>query len=194
MAIDRAIPKGIYLSFIFSLIFPYSISADSVEVHFSVNQIQLVDFLKSSLPVNAEWSFSAIEIDTGKKLIDSGSAKDTPLIPGSIVKLLVTAAILDLNTKENIELDTGVAFDGSISEGRLQGNLYLKGSGNVFLSEKDLRNTVEEIISRGIREIAGDVIADDSLFDTGGWKGRYEGPAYSTPDVSCPTVRKAPAT
>lgn len=182
--ISRASPSVIYLTFLlFILILPTDISADSVEVHFSVNKILLEDTLMSSLPLNAKWSFSAIDLSTGEKLIDTGNARDNPLIPGSIVKLFVTAAIMDMNTKEKIELDTKVAFDGRISEGGLQGDLYIKGSGNAFLSEGDIRKVVEEVLSKGVKEIRGDIIVDDSFFDTNGWVNRYYGPAYSTPSA-----------
>jgi D-alanyl-D-alanine carboxypeptidase/D-alanyl-D-alanine-endopeptidase (penicillin-binding protein 4) len=182
-AAARASPKEIYLLFLLFLILPSNISADSVDVHFSVNQILLEDSLKSSLPANAEWSFSALDLERGERLIDTGNARDIPLIPGSIVKLFITAAILDLDTKEKIGLDTTVAFDGRISKGVLQSNLYLKGSGNAFLSARDMRKAVEEIFSKGIREITGDIIADDSFFDINGRGSRYYGPAYSTPSA-----------
>ena len=148
-----------------------------------MSSILLKDSVESSLPVNAKWSFSAIDIETGKDLIDAGNARDISLMPGSLVKLFVTAAILDIGAKEKIGLDTIIAHDGKISKEELQGNLYLKGSGNAFLSEIELKKAVEEILSKDISKISGDIIVDDTFFDTRGWESRYSGPAYSTPSA-----------
>ncbi|MBI4689027.1 MAG: D-alanyl-D-alanine carboxypeptidase, partial [Nitrospirae bacterium] len=157
------------------------VSAGPVETNFSVKSLQLIDSVKSSLPLNAKWSFSAIDVETGKKILDEGNTEGIPLIPGSIVKLFVTAAILDVISNEKIETDTLIAHDGDILKGRLEGNLYIKGSGNAFLSEADLAKAIGEIRSRGVKVIEGDIIADDSLFDTRGWRSKYHGPAYASP-------------
>ncbi len=154
-----------------------------VETHLSVSSILLKDSVESSLPVNAKWSFSAIDIETDKYLIDAGNARDISLIPGSIVKLFVTAAILDMDAKEKTGLDTIIAHNSKISKGELQGNLYLKGTGNAFLSEIELKEAVEEILSKDVSKISGDIIVDDTFFDTRGWESKYPGPAYSAPSA-----------
>jgi D-alanyl-D-alanine carboxypeptidase/D-alanyl-D-alanine-endopeptidase (penicillin-binding protein 4) len=97
------------------------------------------------------------------------------------MKLFIMAAVLDMDSKEKIQMNTIVACDGLISEGKLRGSLYLKGSGNAFLSERDMESAAEEIFSRGIKEITGNIIADDSLFDIKGWNSYYQGPAYASP-------------
>ena len=153
----------------------------SVETDLSVHSILFEDFLQSPLPSNARWSFSAVDINTGKQIMNAGNSVDVPLIPGSLEKLLIIATAMDLNSKEKISMDTIIAHDGTISNGKLRGNLYIKGSGNAFLSEKDLEMAVEEIRSKGIKEIAGDMVDDDSLFETTGWKHDYQGPAYALP-------------
>lgn len=160
---------------------PFNLPADSVKVDFSVNQILMEDSVKSALPINAKWSFCAVDIDTNSKLINIGNAKDSPLIPASLVKLFITAAILDMNEKEKIELNTTVAHDGAISGERLYGNIYLKGSGNAFLSEAEIEEAAEKIFSKGVKEISGDMVADDFLFDVKEWKPKYQGPAYTSP-------------
>lgn len=181
---NRALPREILFALLLTiLVLPSNISAGSVETHLSVSSILLKDSVESSLPVNAKWSFSAIDIETGKDLIDAGNARNISLMPGSLVKLFVTAAILDIGAKEKIGLDTIIAHDGKISKEELRGNLYLKGSGNAFLSEIELKKAVEEILSKGVSKISGDIIVDDTLFDTRGWESRYPGPAYSTPSA-----------
>ncbi|MDH4233437.1 MAG: D-alanyl-D-alanine carboxypeptidase, partial [Nitrospirota bacterium] len=94
-------------------------------------------------PSNAKWSFSAVDLDTGKNLVDAGNSQNTPLVPGSLIKLFLTAAILDLDAKVALAPVTVFSHDGIISKGKLIGNLYVKGAGNAFLSETDLRRTAQ---------------------------------------------------
>ncbi len=169
------------LFFVAFLNLPSHSSADSIETHFSVNPTLLEDSMKSALPANAEWSFTAVDLKTGKEIVHTGNARGVPLIPGSLTKLFITAAALDMDSKEKISMDTLIAADGTISDGKLRGNLCLKGSGNAFLSERDMEVAIEEIRSKGIKEIAGDIIADDSLFGTERHKDNYQGSAYASP-------------
>lgn len=137
--------------------------------------------MQTALPANAKWSFSAVDIEKHKKLFNEGNAKDDSLTPGSIVKLFVTAAILDFNEKEKISLDTAISHNGNIHDKKLIGNLYLKGSGNAFLSAEDLNKAVYALLSKGITSIAGDIIIDNSLFAAEDFRKDFYGPAYSMP-------------
>ena len=177
----QAFSSQVYFLFLCLLIAPVNISAGSAETPFSITSSRTDDYALYSLPDNAKWSFSTLDLQAGKQVITTGNAIGVPLVPGSLTKLLITAAALDMNVKEKISMDTIIAADGPISDGKLKGNLYLQGSGNAFLSERDMEEAVEEIASRGIREITGSIIADDSLFDIRGWKNTYNGPAYASP-------------
>lgn len=146
--------------------------------------MKLADSLRVSLPSNARWSFSAVDLSTGEKLINEGNAADLPMVPGSIIKLLVTAAMLDADREEKISFDTTLSFDGRISENRLEGNLYLKGGGNALLSGKDIVDAVRSLkLPKEITEITGDVVVDDSFFETTGWEQKGSGPAYAPPSA-----------
>lgn len=178
---QRALAILTCLIFYSLLIIPVSaISAASVETSFSVKSIILKDSIQTTLPANAKWSFSAVDIETHKKLLDEGNSKEVHLTPGSIVKLFVTAAIIDLNEKETISFDTFFSHDGNIINKELLGNIYIKGSGNALLSKDDLVRAIETIIAKGITEIGGDIVTDDSLFDPEAWRPKHYGPAYST--------------
>jgi D-alanyl-D-alanine carboxypeptidase/D-alanyl-D-alanine-endopeptidase (penicillin-binding protein 4) len=157
------------------------LSASSIEANISVKSIILKDSIQTTLPANAKWSFSAIDNDNHKKIADEGNSKDIPLTPGSVVKLFVTAAVLDLNEKERISLDTILSYAGNIRGKKLIGNLYLKGSGNAFLSTDDLDKMVHALLSKGITNISGDIVIDNSLFDINEGQSGFHGPAYSTP-------------
>jgi len=155
-------------------------SVVSVEPLLSVSTVNLRDSIESSLPTNSHWSFSAVTLDRDKQRIDIGNAKHSSLIPASLIKLLTTAAILDLDANDKISLDTAIYTDGERIEGEIYGNLYINGAGNAFLSEKDFRAAAEEIRSKGITAIRGDIVADTSLFSIIKNLG-LSGPAYSSP-------------
>ncbi|MDO9287350.1 MAG: D-alanyl-D-alanine carboxypeptidase, partial [Thermodesulfovibrionales bacterium] len=165
------------------VIAPSVISAASVETSLSVKSLVIKDSIQTTVPANAKWSFAAVDVDTHRKLSDEGNSKDLPLTPGSLVKLFITAAILDMNSREQVSLDTFFSHDGNISDKELKGSIYIKGSGNAFLSKGDISTAVDAIISRDITQIAGDIIIDDTLFDLKEWKPRHYGPAYSTPSA-----------
>ena len=99
------------------------------------------------------------------------------------MKLFITAALMDRKSRSPVDLATDVSIAGSISGGKLQGDVVIKGRGNPLLSTKDLVAAVERIKSSGINEIAGDVIVDDSLFEVKNWNSRYAGPAYGVPSA-----------
>jgi len=57
----------------------------------------------------------------------------------------------------------------------LPGNLYLKGFGSPVLGEQDLWQLVDDLKDRGIREVRGAVVIDESYFD-----GQRLAPLYDT--------------
>ncbi len=162
---------------------PPAISAASVETNLSVKSLIIKDSIQTTVPANAKWSFAAVDVDTHRKLSAEGNSEDIPLTPGSLVKLLVTAAILDMNSREQVLLDTFFSHDGRVSDKELFGSIYIKGSGNAFLSKEDISKAVEAIVSRDITEISGDIIIDDTFFDLKEWNPKHYGPAYSTPSA-----------
>lgn len=156
---------------------------EGVDTHFSVKEIILRDFLSTRIPTKAAWSLYAVDMNSGKPLADIGPSRDTSLIPGSLVKLFVMAAILELDRKEKIKLDTIVATDGELRNGRMKGNLYLKGYGNSFLSEDDLARAASELSLRGVHSVEGDLIVDDSYFRVDSRSTPFQGPAYAYPSA-----------
>ena len=105
------------------------------------------------------------------------------LIPGSLLKLVYHCSASEQNSRSAVDFSTVISIYSSISSGKLHGDVIIKGSGNSLLSTKDLLAAVGKIKSLGIKEVAGDVIVDDSLFDVKGWNGKYAGPAYGVPSA-----------
>lgn len=77
---------------------------------------------------------------------------------------MVSAAALDTLGKD-FTFYTGVYTVAEQLESVLDGDLYLKGTGDPTILPRDYRRLAEEIANLGITTIRGDVIADDTYFD-----------------------------
>jgi D-alanyl-D-alanine carboxypeptidase/D-alanyl-D-alanine-endopeptidase (penicillin-binding protein 4) len=85
-------------------------------------------------------------------------------IPASISKLLTTAAVVS-ELQPDFRFKTQIFIDGSITDGVLKGNIYLKGGGDpAFVSEK-MWMLVDDFKREQIKKITGKIIVDDTYFD-----------------------------
>ncbi|MBI1921554.1 MAG: D-alanyl-D-alanine carboxypeptidase/D-alanyl-D-alanine-endopeptidase [Geobacter sp.] len=119
-------------------------------------------------------------MQTGKELASAGTAIKEPLVPASLVKLFTAGAVLDHRDRRGtLDLMTTILHDGEIKNGTLHGNIYLRGRGNAFLSESDLKEAARKIVGMGIRKITGSVVADDAFFDTKGLERTRKGAGHA---------------
>lgn len=89
---------------------------------------------------------------------------DTPRNPASTMKLLTTwAALKTLGPAWRWNTEAWVR--GEVVDDVLQGDLILKGYGDPFLVYETFWQFINEIRLKGIREISGDIIIDNSFFD-----------------------------
>ena len=86
-----------------------------------------------------------------------------PLNPASTMKLLTSYAGLAL-LGPGYRWKTEVYTDGSLHNGVLDGNLYLKGFGDPNLMTVDFWRLLNSLRQLGIQEIKGDLIVDNSYF------------------------------
>lgn len=87
------------------------------------------------------------------------------MIPASNTKLFTTAVALS-NLGGDFQISTKIFSDDSeISDGVINGNLYIKGFGNSTFTQYDLDRMVGEIQSKGINKVTGNVVGDDTYFD-----------------------------
>jgi serine-type D-Ala-D-Ala carboxypeptidase/endopeptidase (penicillin-binding protein 4) len=87
-----------------------------------------------------------------------------PVNPASIAKLATTIAGLDI-LGPAFTWRTPVFVDGPVRDGTLQGNLYVKGSGDPKLVVERLWLLLRRVRSLGIDAIAGDIVLDRSAFE-----------------------------
>ena len=92
-----------------------------------------------------------------------GWRADVPVNPASLTKLLTTYAALDL-LGPAWTWSTPVWLQGSITDGVLDGNLVIKGSGDPKLVPERLWLLLRRVQQLGVREIKGDIVLDRSAF------------------------------
>ncbi len=86
--------------------------------------------------------------------------------PASTMKLVTSLAALDI-LGPSYRWQTDVYALGDIDDGRLDGDLLLKGYGDPFLVTERVWQLLRALNQAGVREIAGDLLIDDSHFDVG---------------------------
>jgi D-alanyl-D-alanine carboxypeptidase/D-alanyl-D-alanine-endopeptidase (penicillin-binding protein 4) len=103
---------------------------------------------------------SLVVIDAaGRVIYDDGGSH--AVIPASVQKLIVAYAALNL-LQPSYRFHTMLAESQAMSNGRLDGDLWLIGSGDPSLRSKDLRAGVAALYKEGLRAIAGGVAIDSS--------------------------------
>ncbi len=137
-------------------------------------QSSLQEFTQQDILKHSSISVSVIEVKTGKSVAALQDQKS--LIPASSMKLLTTLSAIHY-LGDDFRYQTALAHSGSVfTDGTLEGDLYLIGSGDPsFGSEKmgshkgvlQLSERLAADIERyGISCIAGDIIADESIFNS----------------------------
>lgn len=114
-----------------------------------------------------------------------GWQQDQALNPASTMKV-VTAATALRELGPEFRFDTTVSHDGKIGgDGALQGNLYVRGTGDPTFVLEDLWKLVYDLKLEGVTEVKGNVYFDDSYMTAEsyvpGWNKKADierGPSY----------------
>lgn len=104
------------------------------------------------------------QVDAKKPLIQQNANR--AMNPASTMKLLTTSAALNSLSPAytwHTEVLTNASQQGDV----LQGDLVLKGGGDPALTLERFWMLLHDLRRQGIREIAGDVVLDDSAFEVG---------------------------
>lgn len=86
------------------------------------------------------------------------------LIPASNLKLLTTAAAMDVLGPQ-YRFSTQLLSNGTQQGERLAGNLYLRGLGDPTMQFADYQALAAQLASQGVRQVQGDLVFDDTWFD-----------------------------
>ncbi|MFC2135130.1 D-alanyl-D-alanine carboxypeptidase/D-alanyl-D-alanine-endopeptidase, partial [Bacteroidota bacterium] len=138
---------------------------------------------------NATWGVLIKSLKTGEVLYKKNENK--LFVPASVLKLFTTASSL-LLLGSNYQYYTDVYSNGKIQNGILEGDLIIRGTGDPTFSNRFFdRNTdifeswADSLLQLGIKEISGDIIGDDNLFDDlefgKGWAWDYESHWFAAP-------------
>ncbi|MFT4626996.1 MAG: D-alanyl-D-alanine carboxypeptidase/D-alanyl-D-alanine-endopeptidase (penicillin-binding protein 4) [Myxococcota bacterium] len=130
-----------------------------------------------------EVGIAVVDLETGELVF--GEAPTRPLVPASTMKVLTAAAALRY-LGPAWRFTTEVYVDGEIdAEGTLNGNLYIKGTGDPTMVVERLWKLVMDIRLSGIERIAGRVVLDETYmkpeYRLPGWGKERDirvGPSY----------------
>jgi serine-type D-Ala-D-Ala carboxypeptidase/endopeptidase (penicillin-binding protein 4) len=137
------------------------------------------DALLAGAPANkGDWGLIIVDAQTGETLFEKNA--DGYFVPASNMKLFTTALAL-AKLGPDYKFYTTLETRGTIStEGTLSGDVLLVGRGDPNLSnrkfpyelkeefdgppERALAELADALVARGVKEISGDVVGDDSYF------------------------------
>ena len=103
--------------------------------------------------------FLLYDMEAGAVLAAHG--RDRGYIPASTGKVPTVMAALDV-LGPDYRYRTHLLRDGSIADGVLEGDLYLRGEGDPRFTLADLTRLAERLRVAGVREVAGGFFYDDS--------------------------------
>jgi D-alanyl-D-alanine carboxypeptidase/D-alanyl-D-alanine-endopeptidase (penicillin-binding protein 4) len=104
-----------------------------------------------------------------------GRKEDALLNPASNMKLVTAAAMLD-HLGPDFTYTTELWASGLRGD-VITGDLAIKGNGDPFLEWSHLLELAERVARKGVREVKGDLLVDDTAFDP-----RYLPPAFDQKD------------
>lgn len=144
----------------------------------SIFQEKINRILQDSVLYQAHTGIMIVSLDRDDVLYEKNSHK--LFHPASNMKIITTATALkklgvDFKFKTEVLVDTP-----GISDGKIAGNLYLRGGGDPDLTSDDLRKMIQTLKEQGMTEIKGDIICDESYFDE-----LFLGSGWMWDDASC---------
>lgn len=156
-----------------------------------VEQAKVVASLEQVLgPLTEDRLFSdstvglqVVDVETGLEVFSHG--QDAALTPASTMKAVTAAAALK-ELGPSFSFTTQVWMDGELNgDGVLQGDLYIRGTGDPTFVIEDLWKMVYDLRLEGLREVTGNIYFDDSYMTpergVPGWTKTSDmenGPAY----------------
>jgi D-alanyl-D-alanine carboxypeptidase/D-alanyl-D-alanine-endopeptidase (penicillin-binding protein 4) len=138
--------------------------------------VQIDSFIAQPRFAAANWGIAVVSLDSGRMLYVHHA--DQLFQPASTTKLFTTALALS-SLGPDYRIPTQVLAKDDIQAGKLEGPLLLYGMGDPTLgadaSTADWADQLAaQLAARGLRKVTGDLIADDTYFQTpsmgSGWE------------------------
>ena len=132
-------------------------------------------------------SVAIVVQETGARAPLFAHRPDVPMNPASVMKLVTTFAALDL-LGSGYRWRTDAFVDGTLSDGTLDGDLILRGSGDPKITVEQWDAFIASIRDHGVAAITGDLVLDRSAFrlsphDPGAFDGEPLLPYNVGPDA-----------
>jgi serine-type D-Ala-D-Ala carboxypeptidase/endopeptidase (penicillin-binding protein 4) len=136
------------------------------------------------LPTGAV-SVAVLDLGSGRLVLSQNP--DTPRSPASTIKVVTTFAALDL-LGPAYTWHTQASIRGEIEAGVLDGDLYLRGGGDPYMTLERWWSFAQALRARGLKAIHGDIVIDNSAFslppeDPGEFDGRPNRAYNVVPDA-----------
>ena len=137
------------------------------------------DIIVGNLLKNSNMSYYAVDLDTGKVLVDYRGKNIAT--PASVMKIVSSAAAFEILGKDT-RLKTKLLYNGTIDKnGILKGNVYIQGGGDPTLGseffkgdrEAFIKDWIASIKKAGIKTIKGNIIVIDDLFGYEGVSSKW---------------------
>lgn len=144
---------------IFGIIFNFHIS----EKIYPQDIKSKIETVLDQVPKNTNYAILIINPLTNDTIFQHNAFK--PLIPASNTKLFTTAAAINYLGADYLISTKFYTDDPDLSDGIINGNLYLRGYGDGLFTDQDLDVMISKLLDYNISRITGDVVGDDSFFD-----------------------------
>jgi serine-type D-Ala-D-Ala carboxypeptidase/endopeptidase (penicillin-binding protein 4) len=130
---------------------------------------KIANRFNDSLFYNAHWGVMIKSLKTGEVWYEQNSRK--VFMPASNEKILTSAAAL-IELGPDFRFDTYLTYSGTITDSVLHGDIIVFGNGDPTLYDRFYKSPTEVfvnwasiLISKGIKEVRGNIIGDDNAFD-----------------------------
>lgn len=183
----RRLLAALFIAFLLIPAFILESQASSLETI----QLKIAKALKRPGVRSAQWGIQILDPATSSVLLEVNP--DKTFLPASVLKVVTTSAALE-KLGPDFKYRTSVYTNGTIEpDGTVTGDLILVGRGDPNLTDPygeifeqpALMELAEALKGLGIRRIQGDIIGDDSYFDSDspvkGWTAQALKSLYGSP-------------
>ncbi len=132
----------------------------------------------------ARVSVHAVRLSDGAPVMSLNPEEQ--LNPASCVKLFTTASALKL-LKPHHRFQTDYLMRGTLEGSTLKGDLYVRGMGDPTITQERLYHVATELAARGLSNVTGDLILDDTYFDRIGEPPGWEQETLADRAYAAPT-------